>query len=392
MKVAFVVQRYGKEISGGAELHCRWIAEHMKKYWDVEVLTTKANDYITWKDFYTKNEETINDIPVKRFSVQKPRNPERFGRIQNHILAHDHSVNDEMKWLEEEGPFSPSLLKYINNHKNDYDYFIFFSYRYYHSYYGINLVPEKSILVPTAEHDPIIHLHIFKELFRKPRAFIYNSVEERDLIQSLSKNQKILGDVVGVGSELPKKVFPEEFRAKYNIQGDYILYIGRIDENKGCKELFNFFIKFKQDTNSDIKLLLIGSAVLKIPYHPDLIYLGFLSEEDKFSALAGAKALIMPSFYESLSMVTLEAWGMQKPVLANARCNVLKGQCLRSNAGLFYEKYYEFKQTFSILLSSMKLREKKKKNGRKYFEQNYTWDVIEQKYLKIIECLEKEAQ
>ena len=390
MKVAFVVQRYGTEISGGAELHCRWIAEHMKKYWDVEVLTTKANDYITWKDFYTKSEETINEIPVKRFSVQKPRNPERFGRIQNHILAHDHSVKDEMKWLEEEGPFSPSLLKYIKNHKKDYDYFIFFSYRYYHSYFGINLVPEKSILVPTAEHDPIIHLNIFKELFKKPRAFIYNSVEERDLIQSLSQNQNILGNVVGVGSKIPKEVFPEEFRTKYDIQGDYILYIGRIDENKGCKELFNFFIKFKQDTNSDIKLLLIGSTILKIPYHPDLIYLGFLTEEDKFSALAGARILMMPSFYESLSMVTLEAWGMQKPVLANARCNVLKGQCLRSNAGLFYENYYEFKEAFSLLLSSMRLCESLGKNGRKYFEQNYTWEVIEHKYQIIIECLEKE--
>ncbi len=52
MKVAFVVQRYGLEISGGAELHCRWVAEHMNKHWEVEVLTTKALDYITWKNHF----------------------------------------------------------------------------------------------------------------------------------------------------------------------------------------------------------------------------------------------------------------------------------------------------------------------------------------------------
>jgi glycosyltransferase involved in cell wall biosynthesis len=392
MKVAFVVQRYGTEISGGAELHCRWIAERMNKYWDVEVLTTKASDYITWKDFYTENEEMINGIPVKRFSVQKPRNPERFGRIQNHILKHKHSKKDELKWLDEEGPLSISLLQYIKKHQDSYDYFFFFSYRYYHSYHGINLIPEKSILVPTAEHDPIIHLSVFKELFKKPCAVIYNSVEERDLIQSLSENQDITSDVIGVGSEIQTEASPERFKQKHNIDGDYLLYIGRIDENKGCKELFHYFLKFKREVHSDAKLVLIGSTVIRIPYHPDLFYLGFLSEEDKFSALAGTQALIMPSFYESLSMVTLEAWGMQKPVLANARCDVLKGQCLRSNAGLFYENYFEFKEALLLIISSAKLREEMGKNGRKFFESNYTWEVIEHKYLSIINRLEKKFQ
>jgi glycosyltransferase involved in cell wall biosynthesis len=390
MKIAFVVQRYGLEIDGGAELHCRWIVEHLKKFCDVEVLTTRAYDYITWRNHYPEGEEEINGVPVRRFPVIRPRDPERFGRIQNHILDNEHTFEDELRWLEEEGPLAPALIDYIREHADDFDYFVFFSYRYYHSYWGINTLPQKSILVPTAERDSVIHLSLFKDLFRKPRAFLYNSVEEKNMINALSQNQDILGSVVGVGTEVPDKFSADDFRRKYGIDRDYVIYIGRIDENKGCSQLFKFFQRFKQEETADVKLVLIGNSKLIIPDHPDIIHLGFLSEEDKFSGLKGAWMLMMPSFYESLSMVTLEAWALSKPVLANVRCEVLKGQCMRSNAGLYYGNYFEFKEAFRLLLSSERLREAMGKNGKKYFQQHYTWDVIESKYLSVFDRLEKE--
>jgi len=391
MKIAFVVQRYGLEINGGAELHCRWVAEHMQKHWDVEVLTTRAFDYITWKNHYPKREDVINGIKVKRFSVTKPRDPEKFGRIQNFILENEHKPEDELKWLEEEGPLSPSLINYIKDNQDKYDYFIFFSYRYYHSYWGIHTIPHKSILVPTAEHDPVIHLQMFKELFRKPRAYIYNSHEEKAMINTLSQNEKIPGEIVGVGTIVPPVVHTEEARKKFGLDSDYIIYIGRIDENKGCDKLFDYFIKFVDQAKekNDIQLVLIGSSILKIPDHPNIRSMGFLSEEDKFSLLNGALVLIMPSFYESLSMVTLEAWAMRKPVLANAQCEVLKGQCQRSNAGLFFEDYLEFKEALQLLLSDSQLRGVLGKNGKKYYDENYTWDVIEKKYLKVLDIVKQ---
>jgi glycosyltransferase involved in cell wall biosynthesis len=390
MKLAFVVQRYGLEINGGAELHCRWVVEHMKKFCDVEVLTTMAYDYITWKNHFPEGEEMVNGICVRRFPVIRTRDPERFGRIQNHIVDNEHTFDEELKWLEEEGPLVPALIEYIKDHENDYDYFLFFSYRYYHSYWGINALPHKSILVPTAEHDSIIHLSLFKGLFRKPRAFIYNSVEEKNRINAISQNQDILGDVVGVGTEIHETFFPDEFRQKYGINGDYVIYIGRIDENKGCAQLFQYFQKYKQDHATDVKLVLIGNSKLNIPAHPDIIHLGFLSEEDKFSGLDGALMLMMPSFYESLSMVTLEAWALGKPVLANGQCEVLKGQCKRSNAGLYYRSYFEFEKALRLLLHTPKLRDAMGKNGKEFFQQHYTWDVIENKYLSILDQLEKE--
>jgi glycosyltransferase involved in cell wall biosynthesis len=390
MKLALVVQRYGLEINGGAELHCRWIAEHLKRFAETEVLTTKAIDYITWKNHFPSDEEVISGIRVRRFPVTRPRHPEKFGRLQNHLVCHEHSDADELRWLDEEGPLAPSLIAYIKEREKEYDYFIFFSYRYYHSYWGIQAVPSKSILVPTAEHDPVIGLRIFTDLFRKPRAFIYNSVEERRMINAVSHNESVFGDVVGVGSEVPAAPSADAFRQEHQLKAPYIIYIGRIDENKGCHKLFEYFIRFKKEAPSDLKLVLAGSTVMRVPAHPDILYLGFMREDDKFNALAGAEFLVMPSFFESLSMVTLEAWALGKPVLANALCDVLKGQCLRSNGGLFYENYPEFREGLRLLLSSPRLRQALGANGRGYFDANYRWDVIEKKYLAVLDHLEKE--
>ena len=387
MKTAFVVQRYGLEINGGAELHCRWMAEHMRRHWDVEVLTTRAHDYITWKNHYPEGTTVVNGVPVRRFSVTKARNPQRFGRLQNFILENEHKESDELAWLDEEGPTAPDLIRFLRAREADYDAFIFFSYRYYHSYHGIRALPGKSVLVPTAERDPVIHLKIFKDLFRLPRAFVYNSEEEREMIQTVSGNTDVPGVVVGVGTEVPEETSAARFREKHGIAGPYVIYIGRIDENKGCPELFDFFLRFKAATGSPLKLVLIGNSVLKIPAHPDVVPLGFQPEQDKFDGLSGAEALVMPSFYESLSMVTLEAWALGRPVLANARCDVLQGQCRRSNGGLFYSSYGEFREALSLLLGSERLRAVLGANGRAYYQANYTWDRIESKYLSIMDGL-----
>lgn len=384
MKIAFVVQRYGLEINGGAELHCRWVAEHLKKEHEVEALTTRAHDYVTWRNHYPPGVEVCNGVTVRRFPVVRPRSPERFGRVQEYVFHHTHREEDELRWLDEEGPLAPALIDYIKERRDAYDAFIFFSYRYYHSYYGINAVPEKSLLVPTAERDPAIHLRIFHDLFRKPRAIVYNSHEERAMIRSVSANDAVPGDVVGVGTEVPAVTSAERFRSRHPFAGDYVIYIGRIDENKGCHKLFEHFLKYKSETGSSLKLVLVGNTILRIPSHPDILYLGFLTEEDKFDALAGARALVMPSFYESLSMVTLEAWALGRPVLANARCEVLLGQCRRSNAGLYYETYEEFRDALSLLAADDRLCRALGENGKRYFDANYAWDIIEDKYRRLL--------
>jgi glycosyltransferase involved in cell wall biosynthesis len=211
------------------------------------------------------------------------------------------------------------------------------------------------------------------------------------MIQAASRNTDVPGVVVGVGSDVPERADPDRFRTTFKLTRPFAIYIGRIDENKGCKELFDFFQRYAAAFPGGLDLVLIGSAKMPIPTHPRIHHLGFVSDTDKFDALAAADLLIMPSYYESLSMVALEAWALGKPVLANGRCDVLKGQCIRSGAGLYYERYEEFVETLYALESNGPLNARLGRNGREYFRTHYAWPVIECKYLDMLERLAKEA-
>jgi glycosyltransferase involved in cell wall biosynthesis len=389
MKLAVIVQRYGQGINGGAELHARYIAERLARHADVEVLTTCATDYITWRNELPAGVETVNGVAVRRFKVKHERDPNVFGRRQDRVFTERHSIGDELDWLDAEGPTSPALVDYIAKHASDYDFCVFFSYRYYHAYYGTRAAGGRAILVPTAERDETIGLSIFAPVFRSVRAVMYNSHEERQMIHAVAGNHDVPGVVVGVGSDVPQNAQPARFRSKYNIRGPFAIYVGRIDENKGCPELFDFFRGYATGTHGKLTLVLIGNSVLEIPKHPRIRHLGFLDDTDKFDAMAAADLLIMPSYYESLSMVALEAWALGKPVLANGRCDVLKGQCIRSNAGLYYESFAEFVETLSAMERHRWLNASLGRNGRQFFRDHYDWSVIERKYLEMFERLKQ---
>jgi hypothetical protein len=134
VKVAVVVQRYGTSINGGAELHARYIAERLARHGEVEVLTTCATDYVTWRNELPPGVEQVNGVSVRRFSVKHERDPRVFGRRQERVFAHRHSIGDELDWLDAEGPTSPALVDHIARHAGEYAFCLFFSYRYYHAF------------------------------------------------------------------------------------------------------------------------------------------------------------------------------------------------------------------------------------------------------------------
>jgi glycosyltransferase involved in cell wall biosynthesis len=407
MRLAFVVQRYGLDIAGGAEYHCRLAAEHLSRRAAVSVLTTCAADYVTWANHYPEGEESLGGIPVRRFAVERARDAGRFSALTARVLGEVARVepgrfdpdavaratpDDARAWLEEQGPFCPRLVEHLKRERARYDFVIFFSYRYWTTVHGLHAVPGRAVLVPTAEDDGVYHLPIFPPLFRAPRAIVYNSVEEREMIERASGNREVPGEVVGVGSELPSRVDPEAFRTRHRLEGPFLLYVGRVDLNKGCPQLFDHFRRYRRETGSPLRLVLIGRSLLPIPEDEGIVALGFRPDQEKWDALSACTAFVLPSALESLSMATLEAWWAEKPVLANAKCAVLRGQCKRANAGLYYATYDEFREALRRIEDDALLRRRLGENGRRYFEAHYSWPVVEGKYLALLDRLRPEEE
>jgi glycosyltransferase involved in cell wall biosynthesis len=384
LRIGLVVQRYGEEVIGGAELHARWIAQHLARTHQVEVLTTCARDYLTWENAYAPGPTTVGGVPVRRFSVARRRTPEGFDALSSRVHFGDHSDEEERRWMEEHGPVTPGLLEHLRRRRDEYDALVFFSYRYWTTYHGLQVAPHKSILVPTAEEDGAVRLRIFKEFFRLPAAYAFNSPEEKDLLLRMTGALELPGDVVGVGIEDAAVVAPAEIRQRLDILGDYIVYIGRIEREKGCGRLFDQFSRYVQERGPHLNLVLVGRPVLPIPVHVNITHLGVLSDADKLSLIGGSRALVHPSPFESLSMALLEAWKMGRPALVNGRCAVLRGQVQRANGGLYYNSYEEFAEALSWLLAHPAAADALGRSGRAYFERHYSWDVVMGKYERLL--------
>jgi glycosyltransferase involved in cell wall biosynthesis len=384
VKLGIVVQRYGDEVVGGAELHARWIAQRLAARHQVEVLTTCAIDYLTWENQYEPGPTTVGGLPVRRFPVARRRTPEGFDPLTAKVHLQEHSDREERRWMEEHGPVTPALLDHLKARGGDYDVLIFFSYRYWTSFHGLQVAPRKSLLVPTAEDDATVHLRLFRDYFRLPAAYAFNSVEEKDLILRVSGAADLPGEVVGVGIEDAAAAGPEEARRSLDLVGDYVLYVGRIEKSKGCHRLFADFLRFVQEHAPHLTLALVGKAVLDVPQHVNIRHLGRLSDAEKLAAIGAARVLVHPSPFESLSMALLEAWKMGRPALVNGRCAVLRGQVQRANGGLYYASYEEFAETLQWLLSHPAEADAMGRSGRAYFEANYAWDVIMAKFDRLL--------
>lgn len=388
-RIAFVVQRCGVEVNGGAEQLCLKIAQRMAAYWECEILTTRALDYVTWADHYPAGPETVDGVLICRFPVATPRDNAHFNQLSErlHPRRATAPLAEQEAWMRAQGPWTPELFAYLEQHRDSYDAFIFFGYLYATTYFGLPLVRDKALLAPLAHDEWPIYLSMWNQLFNLPRGFIFNTPEERDFVQRRFPELKVDGPVIGVAVDAPSGYAGDRFRQRYQIDQPFLLYIGRIESSKGCDELFEYFIRFRQRERQPRKLVLLGRAVMDIPQHPDIIPLGFVDEQTKWDALAACELLIMPSPYESLSMVLLEAWTAGKPVLVNGRCEVLVGQCRRANGGLWYENLGEFNRSLAVLLGEPQVAGTLAHQGRVFVEKYYVWSAIQQAYLDLITAM-----
>ncbi|MCA6069285.1 glycosyltransferase family 4 protein [Chryseobacterium sp. RG1] len=411
-KIAIVVQRYGLEINGGAELHARLLAEKLSTIYDVEVITTCAIDHESWDNHYSGGTEVINNIKVRRFKNLK-KDLNKFNQLKRSLYELYKYKNRKLhifnfpylyyrrkqsqkafnfnEWLEVQGPFSSDLINFIKDKKRDYKAFIFFTYLYYPANIGIQEVAEKSILIPTAHDEPQFYLDGYAHLFSSAKCIIYNTQIEKDLVERVyPQTKRTKSEIAGIGFDdynLTMGTLPENLHSK-----KYFIYVGRIVEDKGCVMMIEYFNHFKKThpEYKDIKLVLVGKNSLdeKITSGEDIILTGFVDESLKNILLTNASALIMPSFYESLSLITLEAMLLKIPVIVNKNCQVLYSHIKKSESGKSFTDITEFSQALIFYINQNQnnlILEGNK--AREYVLKNYSWNTIINKFNSAIKSL-----
>ena len=386
-KIALVVQRCGKEVNGGSETYALELAARLSAFYDMEILTTCAKDHITWNNHYKPGLDTIDGIKLRRFKSKKPRNMGAFIRLTHELSggkAGDMRLENE--WLDAQGPLCPNAIDYIRKHQNDYDAFIFMTYLFYLTVKGVQAVKRKALLIPTAHDEEFIRFQLFRDMFHSPGAIAFLSPEERDFVHGLFGNEAIVNDVAGKGMIRPERVDAEGFREKHALE-NYLVYVGRLETAKGCADMCSWFLRYKAAHPGNMKLVLMGKAVMDIPKSEDILPLGFVSEQEKYDGIAGASYLILPSQYESLSISVLEAMMLGTPVIVNGASAVLKGHCKRSNAGFYYRSYDEFAGILAYMERHKELYAPLSANARRYVSKNYNWDAVMDKYRRLIEAV-----
>jgi len=423
VKLAFVIQRYGAEVLGGSEQLCRLVAERLAPLHEVEVLTTCARDYVTWKNDYPEGADRIKGVTVRRFATTRTRDIEAFNRYSDWIFNNAHSRDDELEWLKQQGPWSPSLIEYLKRHQQQYDVLIFFTYLYAPTVLGLDVAPSRSVLVSTAHDEPAIRLGIFAEVFSKPAALLYLTESEQRFVHQQFADRPLLEETVGVGVDLPQQqpyprmpAPPEDdapadggtdraaeepaeadalreyrshllargavFRRRHRLYGPIVLYGGRIDPGKGCEELLQYFSAYVK-AGGDATLVLMGVRLMSLPEDPFIRFAGQLSDRERLQALEAATVVVCPSPFESLSLLALEGLSVGTPILCNARSAVLVEHCVRSNGGLYYADGDEFVECLGALVGDERLRAALGRNGRDYVRRNFRWDVVLGKYERI---------
>jgi glycosyltransferase involved in cell wall biosynthesis len=382
-KIAFVVQRYGEEVIGGSESLCRSIAEHLTPFYQVEILTTCALNYYDWRNHFPEGVTDHKGVRVRRFRVTGFRRYWRFARLCNRVYGRPHTLEEERRWLRYQGPITPNLYRFLEAARADYASVIFFTYLYPTTVEAIAIAPERSILVPTAHDEPPLYLSIFRPVFHLPRMIFYNTEEEKLLVHRVFQNQHVPSEVVGIGIDVPDlgPLVPPH-------KDLFFLYLGRIDRNKGVNELVEWFLA---SNLKNVKLTFAGTSVIQLPRHPSLRVLGEVSEQEKFTLLQNCRALILPSLYESLSLVALEAWAQGTPVIARQGSAVLEGHIRSCGGGLLFEDTKSLHNSIKQFCEDAQLARRMGESGRRYVAEKYSWQRIIDAYCDAVEAISTPA-
>lgn len=382
MKVLFVSPRYGSDVAGGAEALCRAYATRLAhRGHDVSVLTSRATRYTDWADDYPAGTSTIDGVRVHRLGVNRERDDESFSVLNARVGWGNRPLAPlvQREWMRLQGPDLDGFSDACAELAGAVDVVAAMPYLYNTTWEALHACRGRAptVLIPAAHDEPPLSLPIFQSLFRLPDAIAVSTPEEGELVAERF-GRAADTSVVGIGIDAGEPASPDPAREALGLGDDpYLLYAGRIDPAKGTEELFDFFVALRRRAPElRLKLVLLGEQVRPLPPHPDVVCPGFVSDDVRDSAMAGALAVVVPSYFESFSLLLCDGWAQRRPALVQGRCAVLRGQVRRSGGGLAYEGFTSFETAVRLLLEDPSGAEEMGSRGRSYVLDRYEWQRV----------------
>lgn len=396
-KIGFVIPWYGDNIPGGAEADLRGLAKNMKKRnIEVEILTTCVKEFMSdWrKDYHKPGVTTEGGLTVRRFPV-RPGDMGAFGEVNYKLMKGLHILSSkEEKTFVEENVNSPALYEYIREHKNEYSVFAFIPYMFGTTYFGVQECLEKAVLIPCFHDEAYTYMKSFRKVYSKVAGMAFHAKPEYELTCKLYDMEHVKSLIVGGGMDVDLEYDAERFRKKYGIEEPFILYAGRKDVGKNIYTLLDYFREYKYRKETDLKLVLLGGGEIDIPkeMQDEVIDLGFVPMQDKYDAYAAAELLCQPSKNESFSIVIMESWLCERPVLVCEDCAVTKNFAIESKGGLYFKNYYDFEGAVDYIIQNQEVANQMAQNGKRYVKENFSWDVVVSRYMEFFENIAKSAE
>lgn len=383
-RIAFVSPRFSEGPTvGGAETLLRKLAEKLvARGWQVDYLTTCARNHFTWENEIPAGRVSIAGINVHYFPVDANRNLDSFITLQNRISHRGELTRDEELDWHRNNVNSTALYHHLREQGSSYDRIIIGPYLFALVYFASLIHPDKTMLLPCLHDEPFAYLKTVREMFLNVKGWIFNAEPEQALARRLYGIDLSKAHLVGMGIE-SFKVDPAAFRKRHQLTTPYIIYSGRREPLKGTPILLDYLDIFRERSGQDIRLVLTGSGPYDPPSRlvPYILDLGFVTEEEKHDAMAGATAFCHPSVNESFSIVILESWLAGTPVLVHGAGEVMPDHCRKSNGGLWFRNYPEFEEALALFLTKASLREAMGKAGQCYVREKYSWASVENRLL-----------
>ncbi len=381
-RIAFVAPRFllGKSV-GGAETLLRRLAEHLATHdYDVDFLTTCAQDHFTWANAIEPGTRRVGPLNVYFFPVDEDRNKDSFLAIQDRI-CHGAVISreEELEWHRNNINSKP-LYDYLRKAGKDYHRIIMGPYLFGLIYSACLIQPDRTWLLPCLHDEPFARLTTIREMFHTVAGCLFNALPERDLAVRLYDITDKPAHIVGLGID-DFTADAKAFRCLHKIESPFLIYSGRREPLKGTPLLLDYVNAFRQRTQIDLRLVLTGTGPIDPPpsLAPYVLDLGFVTETEKHNAMAAALAFCHPSVNESLSIVLLEAWLAGTPALVHAGGEVMPYHCRLANGGFWFRNYPEFEEFTMLLIAQPDMRRNLGVNGRQYVLRNYNWETIGQR-------------